>query len=135
MINYDTILAGPELDALIAERALEFQVCWKPRPGYIQQTKFPFVLINLPTGIGPSENPCGLTWVECPLFSVHFTSAWRALEKIISWECWSVKLESDGERWCCTFSDDPLIAIYAYASTKELAICRAVLKVIEEIGR
>jgi hypothetical protein len=116
-----TVVAGRELDALVAERVM----------GWTYKTFPDGVLPHVKHWHGPND--------ECllPCYSISIAAAWQVVERLIE----------DGEAFCCGLNYDTITEQWVFlmrqhgevlnanywphADTAPLAICLAALRAIE----
>lgn len=110
--------AGPELDALVAEKVVE----WKAK------------IFSAPDVSDPLRCHVRDEDDEWQLFqpSTDISAAWEVLARLLERDYWQARLENDGGTWVCTIKDDPLrILGEGRAETGPLAICRAALAAVD----
>jgi hypothetical protein len=130
--------AGPELDAVIAERVMGLQPCdaWAPinfgsagGPALAKRCQHPNCY---PTQtLGSMFGTVG----GAPRFSTDIAAAWQVVERLADqWAYINVDLKN--RRWVCRLSDGLAHAgdhpsVQAIADTAPLAICRATLAAVD----
>ena len=133
-MNIDEMQAGPDLDALVAEKVMGWTevvsdglYCWRD--------------IEADEGTGKfarQENVAGypVEDIEAWSASTDIAAAWQAIIKIKESHqvCFALEdYQFDGKHWQALFKgkfDEKLY--YAFADTAYLAICRAALKAVLE---
>ena len=134
-MNYDEMPAGPELDALVAEKVMGLE--WRE-----------WIPYGAPQGWFPKDAPT-LNWrdekdraydppedkADLPAYSFDIAAAWEVVEKLdLAW--WpEIGRMTDGSWYCeiCRGADEPSKVgwpLRAVASEAPLAICRAALKAV-----
>lgn len=124
-MDIDTMPAGRELDALVAERVMGWtrEECiidgqslglWFRKPG--------------------TTGERGL-FSRCPHYSTDIKDAWQTMERLsLNWA--NVELEIHpkeplANRYLCYVSDNQSVGFLAVSHTPELAMCHAALKAME----
>jgi len=113
---------GPELDRLVAERVME----WKEGQKILQ---------SLECGIGI------LGEKALPRYSTDIAAAWEVVKKMLD-SGWGCEIYSpnnpyaleDIDKWFVVFAKSELLDYRAKASSAPLAICRAALLAVMEVG-
>jgi hypothetical protein len=128
-----TMKAGPELDAMVTERVLEWE--WKRSPDAYPEPHYAWVAPR-PQNLGGGEWEVAR---HTPAFSTDIAAAWQVVEKIRSqgryFEIGSA-VEGDNETWTCVVGqlreDDPTgdRPLVFDCATAPLAICLASLKAV-----
>ena len=120
-IDYSTIQAGPELDALVHAEVMEIKwdekrcrICGWPLYGQSMEGCVPENCCLRPR---PAKHADSI-----PPYSTEFTMAWLIVEKLGA-QYSDLYIEKSGLNW--TFSWP--LAVFS-ATTPELAICRSALK-------
>ena len=132
MMDVDKLEAGRELDALVAEKVME----WK-RLNLRENKGFAIPEHQRQLWMIPVS---GATTFDIPKWSTDWSAAGEVVDKLDS--NWRVLIVQDlnGRRWQCVFEPpgvgaiDPEVpegSVFANAETVPLAICRAALKVTE----
>ena len=122
-VEVDTLEAGPELDALVAEHVLS----WKRIEFNGQSTGLVYVNYELPI------NGERKTQADIPYISLNMGSAWLVVEAMQS-KGFVFSLYGPGHQvvgdphWGCRFSDREFTRGFDRSLTAPLAICRAALK-------
>lgn len=109
--NIDEMQAGPELDALVAERVMGW---WATKDECSPTGTWPYRPISDPELYGSF----------CPSRSI--AAAWEVVEKLGPY--FSVEQYPGGRAWAAHFKTS--YGTGAYAPTAPLAICRAALKAV-----
>lgn len=128
MTDYRTIPAGPELDALIAEKVMGLRVEWiSGKPWWVGGNELPgSPAILCPGKFGHSIEP----------YSKHISFAWEVVEKLKEdFGGISVGDRNTGHIgcWNVSFHDEFGIQRHSgWCKTAPLAICRAALKIIKK---
>jgi hypothetical protein len=125
MLDYSTMKAGPEMDALVAERAMGWTVVKEP-PSF--GPWYGATCHNVRGGLA------GIATRPVPRYSTNDTDALRVLDKLHSGDDWYdselsfTRGRGDGEYCCCLFRGGNLNGLApGMADTRALAICRAAL--------
>jgi hypothetical protein len=123
MMDIDTMDAGREMDALVAEKVMGWKVSYTYE-GYPRYE---------------DHGPVGSYWASIPEFSTRIEKAWEVVEKMDSLG-WKFGMVQDGNGWdvniyhpdvhpsCQSCGHTSSGAINAFADTAPLAISRAALK-------
>ena len=123
MTDIDTLQAGPELDALVAEKVMGWAFadgCWNepsgPRRAHPRSVynHFPYYSTDIAAAWEVIEK---LPGPGIALFKTY-NGGWQARTKVCNYPGSMHVIEND----CCIFSDAP---------TAPLAICRAALKAVQ----
>lgn len=112
--------ASPELDALIAEKVFGWK--WNIRNGVCYTDRF-------------TENAQDCWFLFQPSTDIH--DAWEVIEKIADTlpQGFTIRTPGFKDRWICEWKFDHMAVLddgYQEAPTAPLAVCRAVLKVIQD---
>ena len=141
-MDYSTMEAGPEMDALVAERVMGFRrSIGDIAGGWLRLDEknrrvWSGWLDREPTF---HEGEDGYTYQK-PLAlmggarfapSTDIAAAWEVVEKVAL--CWAVNITGALTGWYVTFGnvEQPNRTYMGYAGTVSLAICRAALAVVE----
>lgn len=141
MTDIDTLPAGRELDALVAEKVMglmdhgareqhewgdDFDV-----PDYHSGHCCKWCGVYEPT-CGCPKDDVGPCVKEPQPYSTSIAAAWDVVEKMSSdhgyWMTLQHETDGSGPIALCQFSKDGSPTIHAYGDTAPLAICRAALK-------
>lgn len=130
-MNVDDLVAGPELDALVAEKVMGWT-----RHYPIQEEDGGASDFDSDWFEDPKGNPS-----DVPNYSEDIAAAWAVVEKMRPLNV-DLTNHARAERWCCVFFDrdggsDGFIPElkgrfqeYTVAAAAPLAICRAALKAV-----
>lgn len=152
-MSYDTMEAGRELDALVAEKVMGWTAVFRLAGGNIPYG-FPDDDYNRDVDEHRKHGTCGFPTdyhrEPIPEYSTDISAAWEVVEHFRQRQ-WTVKLVGhewyDGGRWECTLLDaldterSRALDTQRHNADKQgwdepsapLAICRAALKAIEEV--
>jgi hypothetical protein len=140
--------AGPEMDALVAERVMGWERGGKndhARPAHRESKDFPGTILNDFDSKGPHDyltslGPAGRVYfcgcpssADLPAYSTSIADAWEVVEKLREWHgfdfmVWGRAGSTDWEAgWFEMDYDGPERRSAADAGTVPLAICRAAL--------
>tara|TARA_Y100000310_G_scaffold189061_1_gene189026 strand:- start:7047 stop:7487 length:441 start_codon:yes stop_codon:yes gene_type:complete len=139
----DKLEAGRELDALVAEKVMGWNV-WRSKYGYfnVEHPDMPSQVSGHGTErYSPQTGkklPAPKWWddwaVDIPMWSTDISAAWEVVEKL---DCLQFNLGREncaGIRFDAAFYDDLDMKdkVHAMADTVPLAICRAALKAVQK---
>ncbi len=128
MINIDKLEAGPELDALVAEKVFGKKVHWRnDKWPFIKRPSTNWEFLGSILGCLPPECPPRL-----PRFSEDIAAAWEVVEKLLQMGM-PVDLSSSekGVHKAKVWTNSTILTV-PWQETAPLAICRAALKAVEK---
>lgn len=127
-MDADTIPAGRELDALVAEKVMGL--------AYVRRVEGQAAWVTGRDWVDPGDYTYGegkwgtLVLYRVPDFSTDIAAAWLVVERMAQSDR-NLRLSLDrfgGDPWWCEFADEAYtIGAQAVADTAPLAICRAAL--------
>ena len=128
----DSVTAGREMDALIAEKVMGLKPCTK----WVQAAGGSLSQIHISTNcdVPPPDECYDVQGAWIKKYSTSIEAAWEVFERI---ESTSRNLHQYGEskkEWGCGFygnGDPPNEIAHSYAPTAPLAICRAALRTVQ----
>lgn len=132
MLDTKPLVAGRELDALVAEKVMG--AVWTPTPSDMVFDEDYWLEIPGKPGVFAYRYRDGRVKPKagCPPYSTDMASAWEVVEKMEQRGHGFALADSQGPPWEATF--DNLSSMLSYietADTAPLAICLAALKAVE----
>lgn len=124
-MNIDTLPAGRELDALVAERAMGWT-----KVKVQTESEFGGASTFVLYGTSPINQP----WKRVPAYSTDIAATWEIAEKL--GPMWLYKTTAGkpsaaaGQLYACSLGSSVLEREWSYGDTAPLAICRAALKAV-----
>ena len=119
-MNIDTMKAGLEMDALVAEKVMGLKL----REDCCGEYEYEIV---------PNEPSSITCWARLPEYSTEIEAAWDIMDHLIDLH---PAIMWENCEWECCLDDHNKghgEQFWGYADTAPLAICRAALKAVEEI--
>ena len=125
-MNIDELEAGRELDALVAEKVMKCKTATKEWNGVLH----PFCCCD------GSDHEQRCTYVPGMLayYSTDIAAAWEVVEKLFTLNAF-VEIGNDAFQWTVmVIPRSRRDCNYGYGETVHLAICRAALKAVGDLG-
>jgi len=120
-VNIDKMPAGREIDIMVAESVMQLSVCR---------------CLGVPRVCGMDMDVCMDCGRQlCPCYSLHIVEAWKVARKLKWWKAETDLGEDGSVAWHFRQGTPPRHKWFAaQADLAPLAICRAALKLVNEMG-